>query len=588
MKHRAWNEHTAEARTAIADQQSRAATLAKAGITLSLTLLWATAGCHKTAAQDAGTASYAGGQSAAGQYSDAQYAPAQYAGDSGQPDYGNLAPVDGQNPTQNEAQQQAYQYQQGAPIERRYPDADSGAYPPSQDPNASYDDQQAMDDAQAVYDADLSDEVASEPPPPLPDYDQPPAPDPDYLWTPGYWAWSPQGYYWVPGAWVEPPYIGALWTPGYWIFYGGRYRFHHGFWATHVGFYGGINYGYGYTGYGYYGGYWRAGHFFYNRQCNRIDPRIVVRVYDYHVAEPRFAGRPSFNGPRGIMVRPRPAEIAVMRERRYAPLQAQIQLRQVSMENRRQFYRENHGRPAMTVAARPVVSNHQMPSALPQPAFRGRGGNAYRPDASRGDRGAWQSTQPGQPQVVPNAQGRVMPQQGRPAYGGQPQGQVAPQQQDGRRGQDGQGRPQYQGRQGWQGQQQPAQTPQAQRPQSQTPAPASVNPAPAPAERQLPGSVGAWKQRYGQQQPGSPAQSQPQPQRAPQPQTQPRQDYQRGGWQGRQQAQPQPQPQAQPQPQPQPQYRRGPEGVRTSPPPRPAPQSQPQQHGEARGDHDRR
>ena len=62
---------------------------------------------------------------------------------------------------------------------------------------------------------------ASEPPPPLPDYEQPPCPADGYLWTPGYWAWGGGGgYYWVPGTWVQPPRVGVLWTPGYWGFRG--------------------------------------------------------------------------------------------------------------------------------------------------------------------------------------------------------------------------------------------------------------------------------------------------------------------------------------------------------------------------------
>jgi hypothetical protein len=526
MEHGAWiGTNTVELPERSEHRTSRVALFARAGIALSVALLWGTMGCHSTAAQDSAFS----------------YAPQPGAGnpqDSGQPDYGNLAPVDGQYPTQNEAQQQASQYQQGAPIERRYPGTDPGAYPPSDDPNAYSDGQPGMDDAQAVYDADLSDEEATQEPPPLPDYDQPPPPDPDYIWTPGYWAWSPEGYYWVPGAWVEPPYVGALWTPGYWGFYGGRYRFHHGFWGLHIGFYGGINYGYGYTGYGYYGGYWRGGHFFYNREVNHIDPRVVGRVYDYHVREDRFAGRPSFNGPRGITVRPRPAEIAVLHERRYAPLPAQTELRQQSMQNRQQFYRDNHGRPAMTVASRPVVSNHQIPAALPQPSFRGRG-NDYRQDGYRGDRGG-QGVQPAQPQVQPTPQGRIMPQQGRP----QPQGQQNP----------NAGRQEYRGGVSAGRQQQ---------------APAQAVPTPAQPQRQLPGGVGAWKQRQSQQQPGAPVQ----PRTQPQPQAQPPQDYRRGGSQGR--GQPQAQPQPQPQAQPQQQFRRGPEGARMNSQPQAAPQQRP-------------
>jgi len=49
---------------------------------------------------------------------------------------------------------------------------------------------------------------APQPPPPLPDYDQPPDPGDGYLWTPGYWGYSPAGYYWVPGGWVQASTVG--------------------------------------------------------------------------------------------------------------------------------------------------------------------------------------------------------------------------------------------------------------------------------------------------------------------------------------------------------------------------------------------
>jgi hypothetical protein len=101
-------------------------------------------------------------------------------------------------------------------------------------------------------------------PPPLPVYDQPPIPAAGYLWVPGYWAWSEGvGYYWVPGAWILPPTAGLLWTPGYWESEEGVYVFHVGYWGPHIGFYGGVNYGFGYDGIGYEGGYWKDGSFFY-------------------------------------------------------------------------------------------------------------------------------------------------------------------------------------------------------------------------------------------------------------------------------------------------------------------------------------
>ena len=155
-------------------------------------------------------------------------------------------------------------------------------------------------------------ETATEPPPPLPVYAQPPPPADGYIWTPGYWAWGPAGYYWVPGAWVEPPYMGALWTPGYWGFYGGRYSFYPGYWGLHIGFYGGINYGFGYVGFGYEGGYWNSGRFFYNSVYNHLNTRVVHNVYRYNAGNrARGVSRTSFNGgSRGVQVRPRPSEVA--------------------------------------------------------------------------------------------------------------------------------------------------------------------------------------------------------------------------------------------------------------------------------------
>lgn len=94
-------------------------------------------------------------------------------------------------------------------------------------------------------------------PPLIPVYSQPYCPGPGYIWTPGYWAYSDIGYYWVPGVWVEPPRIGFLWTPGYWGYNNGLYLFNEGYWGPTVGFYGGINYGYGYGGRGYYRGGFR-------------------------------------------------------------------------------------------------------------------------------------------------------------------------------------------------------------------------------------------------------------------------------------------------------------------------------------------
>ena len=98
-------------------------------------------------------------------------------------------------------------------------------------------------------------------PPPLPVYEQPVCPGDGYIWTPGYWAWD-NDYYWVPGTWMMPPEVGFLWTPGYWGWGGDGFLFNEGYWGLSVGFYGGIDYGFGYFGHGYEGGRWQNGHFF--------------------------------------------------------------------------------------------------------------------------------------------------------------------------------------------------------------------------------------------------------------------------------------------------------------------------------------
>ncbi len=126
-------------------------------------------------------------------------------------------------------------------------------------------------------------------PPVIPVYAQPIAPGYGYIWTPGYWAYGPDGYYWVDGAWVDPPYVGALWTPGYWGWGVGGYFWYPGYWGRTVGFYGGINYGFGYFGTGFYGGYWNGGHFFYNAAYNHLGFHNSF-IYNHPVAG--FDGRP--------------------------------------------------------------------------------------------------------------------------------------------------------------------------------------------------------------------------------------------------------------------------------------------------------
>jgi hypothetical protein len=136
-------------------------------------------------------------------------------------------------------------------------------------------------------------------PPVLPVYEQPAIPGPGYIWTPGYWAWGDDDYYWVPGTWALPPAVGLLWTPGYWGWRDGIYAWNAGYWGPHIGFYGGINYGFGYTGVGYAGGVWRGGVFSYNRTVNNFGSVNITNTYNKTVINNTRVTNVSFNGGTG-------------------------------------------------------------------------------------------------------------------------------------------------------------------------------------------------------------------------------------------------------------------------------------------------
>src|ERR1700733_2204420 len=117
-------------------------------------------------------------------------------------------------------------------------------------------------------------------PPAIPVYVQPPLPTVGYMWIPGYWQWGDDGYFWVPGTWLAPPTPGLLWTPGYWGWSNGVYAFNAGYWGPHIGFYGGINYGFGYGGVGFEGGQWSGGAFQYNRAVTNVDSTRITNTYN--------------------------------------------------------------------------------------------------------------------------------------------------------------------------------------------------------------------------------------------------------------------------------------------------------------------
>jgi hypothetical protein len=189
-------------------------------------------------------------------------------------------------------------------------------------------------------------------PPPLPVYVQPPCPQAGYLWTPGYWAWGQDGYYWIPGTWVMAPSVGLLWTPPYWGWNNGAYAFNAGYWGPTVGFYGGINYGFGYGGVGFGGGYWQGGVFAYNRSVTNINI-TNVHVYNKTVINNTTINHTSFNGPGGVTARPTAQEQAAMKERHIPPTSMQQQHIQEAAKNPELRLASNHGAPAIAATSKP-------------------------------------------------------------------------------------------------------------------------------------------------------------------------------------------------------------------------------------------
>lgn len=305
--------------------------LAGAAVALALGV----AGCHKTATPDTGIAA-------------------------DDPASANLAPV-ARLPRSKKLPERVLADRESATPYQEGESSDPGSYDaPAPAQNGMYEAEQA--------------------PPPLPEYAQPVATQPGTIWTPGYWQHGPGGYYWVPGAWVQPPYAGALWTPGYWAATGPRFRFHPGFWGRHVGYYGGVPYGYGYPGRGYVGGYWNGPRFFANQAVNHIDVQVFPDVYSR--PEPAFSGvRVSFAGPGGNLILPIAAELIALHEQHERPLRVQFDLE-------REGLHVGGGPPVLAVAAPVFVGG---PRSVVRPVIveerGGPPGHAYGHDKEHHDNG---------------------------------------------------------------------------------------------------------------------------------------------------------------------------------------------------------
>jgi hypothetical protein len=253
--------------------------------------------------------------------------------------------------------------------------------------------------SQAAFAIGVSITVA---PPELPVYEQPEIPGEGYIWTPGYWAWSDDGYYWVPGTWVQAPEPGLLWTPGYLGWDNGYYQWHTGYWGNEIGFYGGVNYGFGYFGHGYDGGYWEGGRFRYNGAYSNVrGNREIVNVYNKTVINNITVNHVSYNGGNGgLRERPDQRELGAEHAHHIEPVAAQIHQRESAQGNPDLRANFNHGHPPIAATShagefsgRGVIAAHGAPPAASHaPAIAPAGAQAN--PSPR-----FQAEQHGQPQV---------------------------------------------------------------------------------------------------------------------------------------------------------------------------------------------
>jgi hypothetical protein len=122
-----------------------------------------------------------------------------------------------------------------------------------------------------------------------------------------------------------------------------------------VGFYGGVNYGFGYGGVGFFGGEWRGGRFAYNTAVVNVNTTVIHNTYVNKtvIVNNTTVNRTSFNGgPGGIAARPTQAELVASHESHVQPTGMQVSHQHMASANRANFASENHGRPATPAMGR--------------------------------------------------------------------------------------------------------------------------------------------------------------------------------------------------------------------------------------------
>jgi len=146
----------------------------------------------------------------------------------------------------------------------------------------------------------------------------------------------------------------VLWTPPYWGWGNGGYAFHDGYWGPHVGFYGGVNYGFGYGGNGYEGGRWNDGHFAYNQTVNNFGSVHVADAYRQNVTVLNNNHVSYVGGTGGLRSEPTAEDRAAVNERHVAATTEQTAHITTAARNPELAASRNNGHPAIAATSRPA------------------------------------------------------------------------------------------------------------------------------------------------------------------------------------------------------------------------------------------
>jgi hypothetical protein len=154
-----------------------------------------------------------------------------------------------------------------------------------------------------------------------------------------------------------------------------------------VGFYGGIDYGFGYFGNGFWGGEWRGNTFYYNTAVMRVNTTVIRNVYVNRTVIENNNSHVAFNGGQGgVQARPTPQEEQYSHERHIPPVAAQTQHVQEARNNPELRASANRGKPPVAATVRPAdfktgaVPAREAGGEYKAPPANAARGNEGRPD----------------------------------------------------------------------------------------------------------------------------------------------------------------------------------------------------------------